>query len=266
MGSTYGRKVLSESGRGVQVAADMQDFIPKVGGITLAWDLIAAAVGIVTLLGGLKVRDGAKYLRLGQILCKITQAETQTVDLSGADDPTGGTFSMTILGQTIAGIAYNVSAAALQTLIRALDVPNASGVTVQKTGFVYTITFPPSAGNVSAITVNSTGLTSGGTVTVNIATTTQGVENNGKFGPYDPSATDGRQNLTRGNCFILNKSILEEGIVEGLNTSVTDHPQVFDGGTVWKERILMTTGTHSLAAGPTVAEFEAAFPRITYVQ
>jgi hypothetical protein len=34
----------------------------------------------------------------------------------------------------------------------------------------------------------------------------------------------------------------------------------------WKARLLMTTGTHSLAAGPTVSEVEAAFPRVRYAQ
>lgn len=88
----------------------------------------------------------------------------------------------------------------------------------------------------------------------------------GKFGPYDSAASDGRQLLVPGDCFVLNRTVKENGFGANINTGATDHPQVFDGGTVWKARILMTTGTHSLAAGPTVAEFMAAFPRIGYAQ
>jgi hypothetical protein len=80
------------------------------------------------------------------------------------------------------------------------------------------------------------------------------------------AATDGRQTLTRGECYILNETCLENGVIPGLGGGASDHPAVFDGGPAWKARILMTAGAHSLAAGPTVAEFEAAFPRIDYVQ
>ena len=86
----------------------------------------------------------------------------------------------------------------------------------------------------------------------------------GKYGPYDSAASDGRQTLTRGKCFVNNRTVFENGYGANINTSATDHPQVFDGGTAWKARLIITTGTHSLAAGPTVAEFEAAFPRIGY--
>lgn len=86
----------------------------------------------------------------------------------------------------------------------------------------------------------------------------------GKYGPYDPEASDGRQTLTRGKCFVANRTTFENGYGVTLNNGVTDHPQVFDGGTAWKPRLIITTGTQTLAAGPTIAEFEAAFPRIAY--
>lgn len=164
--STYGRRVLSSTGHVVQVAADMQDFRPKVGGITLAWALFAAAGAPVTLPGDLKIKAGVKYCRLGQIVCEVT----------------------------------------------------ANGAT------------------------------------------------KGKYGPYDPAANDGRQLLTRGKCYIINKSVLELGLIPEISSAPTDHPVAFDNGTVWREMLLITTGAHSLAAGPTIAEFEAAFPRISYVQ
>lgn len=266
--STYGRQVLTKTGRDVQVLADMQDAQFKVGGITLAWALIAAAGADAILIDKTPIKAGEKFARFGQIFCKVTQSEVQTVDLSGDDDPTGGTFDMTVFGETLADIPYNVTAAALQDLIRGIDNDYVRRVTVSKASFVYTITFPADAGNVAPITTNNgADFTGGGgdTFAITVATTTSGTANGGKYGPYDPNATDGRQTLSRGNCFINNRTVKEHGLIDGVSTNMaTDHPQVFDGGTVWKERVLMTTGAHSLAAGPTVTEFEAAFPRIAY--
>lgn len=105
----------------------------------------------------------------------MSTREIQTVDLSGDADPTGGTWTLTIFGSTITGIAWNVSAAALQTLINALYATGAAETTVAKTGFVYTITFPYYLGNVSAVTADGAGLTSGGSITITIATTQAGV-------------------------------------------------------------------------------------------
>src|SRR5438132_13928851 len=51
----------------------------------------------------------------------------------------------------------------------------------------------------------------------------------GLYGPYASGASDGRQTLTRGECFILNESQHE-------NQPHSDHPPVIDGGRVWKNR------------------------------
>lgn len=88
----------------------------------------------------------------------------------------------------------------------------------------------------------------------------------GQFGPYDSAASDGRQLLVRGECFIVPQTIFELNIVPGLPNPSSSHFGVFDGGLVWRARMIITTGTHSLAVGPTVAEFEAAFPRVFYVK
>lgn len=263
---TYGRQVLQTTGRDVMVLADLQDAQFKMGGLTIDWSLFAAAGSDTTLRDQTPIKTGDKYARYGQIMCEVTQSEVQTVDLSGDDDPTGGTFDLTIFGETLAGIAWNVTAAALQDLIRGLDNDYARRVTVSKSSFVYTITFPSGAGNVAAITADAGDLTGGGgdTFAITITTTTSGAATGGKYGPYDSAATDGRQTLTRGKCFILNRTVKQYGFGQVVNTQETDHAQVFDGGTAWKDRILMTTGTHSLAAGPTVTEFEAAFPRVGY--
>jgi hypothetical protein len=78
----------------------------------------------------------------------------------------------------------------------------------------------------------------------------------GKYGPYDPAAADGRQNLVRGECFILNRSA---SAIEPRD----DYPEVIYGGDVWLERIIQSgVAAHTLALGPTLAELLAAFPRL----
>jgi len=261
--STFGRQVLSKTGRDVMVLADLQDAQFKVGGITIDWSLFAAAGSDATLPDQTPIKTGDKYIRFGQVLCRVSQSEVQTIDLSPGSDPTGGTWDITsILGNAIDDIPFDVSATALQALINALATPGADQITVSKSGFVYTVNFPASLGNVDAITADGSNMTTATAIT--ISTTTAGLSSSDKYGPYDPSASDGRQNLNRGDCWVANRTVLQNSIIPSLNNEVTDHPQVFDGGTAWKQRILMTTGTHSLAAGPTVTEFQTAFPRVAY--
>jgi hypothetical protein len=255
--STYGRKQLGATGRPIMVAAgETRDVDWKTGGITLAWSLIVAVLTDTTLPDDTLVRIGKKFLRYGQIVCRVLKSEVQTITLANA---TGGTY-------TAAGsdpIAFDAAAAAVQA---ALEEVFGTGL-VQVTGNAggpYTVVFDNSLGNVAAMTIVDSTTGSGHSVTV--ATTNQGSGSQGKWGPYDPAATDGRQLLTPGDCYILNETVLEEGVVSELGGGVTDHPAVLDGGRVWKDRILMTEGTHSLAAGPTVAEVNAAFPRLNYVQ
>jgi hypothetical protein len=261
--STFGRRVLSTTGRALMVAASMLAHW-KRGGATIAWGTIAAAGSDATLADDTPVKAGQKYLRYGQIVCRISQHEVETLTVSGS--PAGGTFSLTYtdeegVAHETGAIAFDATAAAVEAALEATGAE----VTVTKSSNVYTVTFDD-ARNVTALALTDNNLTGGTTPTVAVATTTQGTADLGKYGPYDPAATDGRQTLTKGECFIVNETVLETGISGGLDAGVTDHPAVFDGGPAWKARILMTTGTHSLAAGPTVTEFETAFPRIEYVQ
>lgn len=91
------------------------------------------------------------------------------------------------------------------------------------------------------------------------------IDASGKFGPYASGASDGRQNLERGNAYILDETVLQNGAlgIGGLQGPV-DHPAVLEGGLVWKARLLIdASGT---ATEPSTATFEAAFPRIRYAQ
>lgn len=199
-------------------------------------------------------------------------------------------------------VAYNVSATDLQTALRALDIVGSSGVSVSgSAGGPYTLTFSATLGDVSVSVVNNLVLDSpvyegditvalleapvylltytaergnvaavttdpasltGGAGTATVATVTAGTSTL-TYGPYDSAATDGRQTLTRGRCYILNESLLEVDPSGG----ETNHPAVIDGGTVWKARLRVgQPNSTPLGSGntPSWAAFEAAFPRIRY--
>lgn len=250
----------NQTGRPVSVSADGQPVWMDIG-VTIAWELITAATVKTELADGTIVFPGEKYIRYGTILVPISSAnaaEVQTVDLSGDADPTGGTWDLRINGATAEDLAYNASAAAVQAAIRALDDDPDSvlaNVTVQKTGFVYTLTFPAGSGNVDAVTVNSAALTSGGTVAVTIATTTPGVNSNGKYAPFDSSKSNGQQTLARDAVGILNMTKKDSELtVLGANLE-NDLTGLIVGGLVWPSRLLVG-GTNQ----PTLANLKTVMP------
>ncbi|HBY59056.1 MAG TPA: hypothetical protein DEH78_04500, partial [Solibacterales bacterium] len=70
---------------------------------------------------------------------------------------------------------------------------------------------------------------------------------------------------TRGKCFILNETVLEEDP----SGQATDHPGVFDGGLVWKARLRLggqNPAYLGTGAEPAWSAFETAFPRIRYAE
>lgn len=255
--STYGRQSLAVTGRPVMVAAgESKDMLWKTGGVTIDWALVVAVSVLTTLLDDTVVAIGQKFLRFGQILCRIRSTEVQTVTLTSA---TGGTF--TLAGSV--AIAYNAAASVVQAALETIFGAGLVAVS-GSAGGPYTVTFDDSLGNVATMAVVDS--TTGSGHNVAVAVVNQGGGNLGKYGPYDPAATDGRQLPVRGDAFILNQTVLENGVIPGLGGGTSDHPAVLEGGKIWKARVLMTTGTHSLAAGPTVTEFETVFPSALYVQ
>ena len=110
--------------------------------------------------------------------------EVQTATITGA--PTGGTFTLTYSGQTTAAIAYNATAAAVQSALIALSnlAPGDVVVTGNASG-PYTLTFGGTllGDNVASLTATAS-LTGGTTPGVTVATTTAG---------GTATATDGTQ-------------------------------------------------------------------------
>ena len=138
-------------------------------------------------------------------------SEVQTVTITGS--PTGGTFTLTYSGQTTSGIAYNAAASAVQSALAALSNIGSGNVAVTgSAGGPYTVTFQGSLAhtNVAQMTATSS-LTGGTSPNVSVSTGTGGanahylngyipsgtaiglVTATGLFGPYDDTASDGRQ-------------------------------------------------------------------------
>lgn len=255
---TFGRTVLNSTGVPTQVTADGSPEW-KAGGITIDWATVTAEASDRTLLDGTVIKAGAKGLEFGTIMAEIATAEVQTVTLANA---TGGTFTLTGNGNTTAAIAYNASAATVQAAIRTLGGNYSEAVVTGSAGGPYTVTYPFASGDVAALTYTDSTTGSGHSIT--IATSTAG-SSAGTYGPYASNATDGRQTLVRGRCFILNETVTELGPL-GLGTKATNHPAVFDGGMVWRDRLKVGGDNPTSIGGlqPTESAFETAFPRIRY--
>lgn len=103
--------------------------------------------------------------------------EVQTVTISGA--PTGGTFTLTFGGQTTAAIAFDATAGAVQTALRALSSIGADNVTVgggPGPGTPYVVTFVGQMGGQNVALMTSAHAFTGGTApTIAVAETTAGV-------------------------------------------------------------------------------------------
>ncbi len=243
MNMGYGRRVIGTIGSSIEVSADGRPEA-KTGGVTIDWPTIVAVSGAdVALDDGITVPIGEKYLRYGQVVCLVTGGEITTLTITAGS----GNVTVTVNGQT-ATVAFDATAGTIDTALEALSTVGVGGVAVTGTTPNYTLTWASSLGDVA---VSATGAT--------VATTSVGGRTN-LYGPYDPAAVDGRQTLTRGQCFILNRTALH---IEPLD----DYPEAIEGGKVWLARILQSgLATHTLAAGPTKAELLAAFPRLQLVE
>jgi hypothetical protein len=252
---SFGRQVVGTAGTIIQVLASSDPEWASIG-ITIDWASVVAVSGAdATYEDGTVVKVGKKGIPFGTILCREGVAEVQTVTLANA---TGGTFTLTLSGQTTAAIAYNASAATVQAALEALSNVGVGKASVSgSAGGPYTGTFDRSLGNVAQMTADATSLTSGTTATVTVATTTAG-NAGGLWGPYASGATDGRASVTRGNAVILNETILEDS---GLAGQATDITGALEGGMVWRARLRVGG-----SGQPSWAAFEAAFPRIRYAQ
>lgn len=263
----FGRNLLAPSTPQVtRVSADNSPYT-KPGGITIDWANTVAALGAdATNPDGSVIKSGLKYLRYGQVVCKITGG-TNTLTSTA----TGGTVTLTVTtsspiagapSQTTAAIAFGATAAQVATAIGLLTNVGAGNVT--GTGGALgsapvTLVFASLLGTVS-IAIGTNSLT-GGSLTIG-ASLTAATNTQGLFGPYDPAASDGRQLLNRGDCYVLDETVLQYGLAGSTLSAQNDQVGcAIEGGLIWIDRILQSgTVAHTLALGPTLAEFLAAFP------
>jgi len=199
---------------------------------------------------------------------------TQTIAISGT--PTGGKTTLTITNPATGttstqDVAYNATAATVQGYMDTLFGAGntyVSGGALPGTSIVVGFKGAMASYEVAAFT--ATDALTGGTAPATAITASLGGGASGKFGPYDPNATDGRQTLTAGECFVLNESIVNAGVggllVVPVAINVNQVGGAIDGGRVWKERLVATSGVHSLAAGPTFTELCTAIPRLRIVE
>lgn len=263
MGNSYGPQNLGTIGPGWSISADGAPEV-KIGGITIDWSTVTAVSADTVLPGDFYVESGKKCLRLGQVVCLIGTAEVQTLTFTGG--PTAGTTIITLPADgdfeaaSAPAVAFNASAADMEAALEQIPRISDKIQSVARAGagsagdpYVYTVTFKLELGNIPQFTGTHT-FTGGTTPTITPATTTPGA-GSGMYGPFDSAASDGRQTLTRGRCYIIESSVREDGLH-------SNHPTAVEGGLLDQALLLITDGTNSLAAGPTVTNFLAAFPRV----
>lgn len=134
----------------------------------------------------------------GQVLGARTGAatnEVQTVTVTGT--PTGGTFTLTLYGQTTAAIAYNAAASAVQSALELLSTIGSGNVACAGgalPGSAVTLTFQADlAGRNVPLVTASNNLTGGTNPAITPTKTTPGSTGQGQFEDYDDTASDGTQ-------------------------------------------------------------------------
>lgn len=129
-----------------------------------------------------------------------------------------------------------------------------------------TIDWATVTAEVSARTLSDGTVIPAGQKGLELGTVLARITASGRYGPYNSAASDGRQTLTRGQCFVLNESVLELG-ADGTGSGPSDHPAVFEGGRVWRARLQLDGANPTSIGGnePTTAAFSTAFPRIQFV-
>ncbi|MFT4202194.1 hypothetical protein [Gordonia sp. (in: high G+C Gram-positive bacteria)] len=108
--------------------------------------------------------DGPGWASMAADLGYAGTQSKWTVTIGGT--PSGGTFTLTVGGQTTSGIAYNATNSAVKTALEALSSVGAGNVTVTgSAGGPFTVTLP----NGGTLTASGSGLTGGTSPSVTVA-------------------------------------------------------------------------------------------------
>lgn len=248
-----GRNLMPDrTGFNTQVIAGNPQILPI--GASIDWSLISATGAAVTLPDEQPIPAGVRYFRYGQVFARITGAGAYVVTVTAS---AGGTFTLTVANSSV-GSSTTATTAAIPVGATAGDVAQAlwalndvgfQNATVTGAG-PYNVTFPGVLG--------TTTLTAGSGCTV-----AAGSGGNPRFfGPYDSTATDGRQTLRAGDCWIANRTRVAGGTYQRPYNDDQHVGECIIGGQVWGLKVIATDGTASLAAGPTWAALRAAMPNL----
>lgn len=162
------------------------------GGVQPAFKAEDALTMPVRLPGGV---DYAAGTVLGMRTAVTQQNEVQTITITGT--PTGGTFTLTFAGATTGPIAYNASAATVQTALRALSTIGGTNVACgggALPGTAVTVTFQSAFANADVPLLTAVGsFTGGSSPAIAVAETTKGNPGAPYFAAYDDAASDGSQ-------------------------------------------------------------------------
>ena len=82
----------------------------------------------------------------------------------------------------------------------------------------------------------------------------------GKYRIHRTNSADGSQTLERGYCWLVNVHITQLPLPPAIiQSGASDHPGVFNGGTIWRARLKIGGANQA-----TLAQFVAAFPMINF--
>ena len=190
LAAAVGKNVYLRSTKNTEFETYMvaRDTVPEV---TLATGEIVKVLQPGTVMA--LITSGENEGKVGPYDAGLTGVfESAAVNVSTAS---GGTFTITVNGQTTAAIAYNASAAQVLAALEALSNVEPGDFTVTKASTTFTITWQE-AGPQTDITANFASLTGGGSPAITI---TQGASD-------DSLTADGRQ--TAANIVGINDTYL----------------------------------------------------------
>lgn len=182
----------------------------------------------------------------------FSTSAVQTVTIGGV--PTGGTFTLSLDNQTTSAIAFNATAATVQTALQALLNIGTNNVTVSgSAGGPYTITFADRLAGVnpSLLTGNITLLTGGTPTFANVLTTPGSMSKLLRVSSFEwmlPSRFTPEFTLNQGDpsfSYFVNKG------VEPIDTLVLEHESV-SAGFMTNLRNKTQTYLCAIAWGPTI--------------
>lgn len=271
--STYGRVSLESVGRGIQVTADGAPKA-KAGGVTIEWAAVVAATADANLspIGeGLDVPSddfvytGEKYLRYGQIVCKLVGGTSagKYVPYGATSGLGGGTVSTTAKGDW-----YILNQTVHEGNVNSDHPPAIEG------GLLWRSRLKLNIGNVRAITIPNDNTGGSFTITYDTTATGGGPQTTAALA-YNASAlaVQGElQMLSNLGPATIGVSLvpLVAGTQDGVYTITVDSPQPIGTFTTTPS---LTGGTNTAAVtspststvGPSLADFNTAFPTATFV-